>query len=281
MYHRASKDAHEWKEEDFVVADDGEDGDFFGGAVAVSGGILIVGAKFNSEIMDKAGAAYAYQRAVTVNNDGSWYMGWNQLEKLVPETLLSQDYFGCSVAIHKNITVIGAYGRDDGGTFAGAVFVYHVYFDEYGVVEFEYDEIVRPESQYRYDWFGISVAIHDQFLLVGAPGVDYNGKDRSGAAYIFTTKSSKDAEDGYIWVEKEQLVVSDGGKDDRFGEIRYAVSLVIFPDRKYFLLQVNLLLSPAILLWLVLQVVLMVVMRILELHSYLLTEIGCGSTVIH
>ena len=218
VYHRASKDAHEWVEEDFLVADDGEDGDYFGGAVAVSGGILMVGSKFNSEINTQAGAVYAYQRSVSVNKEaGTWAMEWNQLAKLAHEDLLGQDYFGCSVAIHRNTSVIGAYGRDDGGTLSGSAYIYHVTFDEYGAVEFEFDERIIAEDAMRYDWFGMSVAIQGQYILVGAPGVDYNDNQRSGAAYVFSRVASKDAEDGYIWLEMEKLVVTDGGPEDKFG----------------------------------------------------------------
>jgi hypothetical protein len=223
VYHRASRDSHQWVEEDFLVADDGEDGDYFGGAVAVSGGVLIVGSKFNSETLHQAGAAYAYQRAVTVYEDGSWAMVWTQLAKLAHEDLLSQDYFGCSVAIHRNTTVIGAYGRDDGGTFSGSAFVYHVTFDEYGVVEIEFDERLTAEDPMRYDWFGMSVSINGNYILVGAPGVDYNGNQRSGAAYIFTRHASRDAEDGSVWLEMEKLVVTDGGPEDNFGKLTYCL----------------------------------------------------------
>lgn len=217
VYRRARKDASEWVQEDFVVADDGEDGDYFGGAVAVSGGIMIVGAKLNSEIMHHSGAVYAYQRSVTVHEGNSRSMGWNQLAKLAPEDLLSQDYFGCSVAIHKNVTVVGAYGRDGGGTFSGAVFVYHVLFDEYGQVEFEFDELIVAEDATRYDWFGSAVAVHGNYILVGAPGADYNGNERSGAGYIFQKIASRDAEDGYLWWEMEKLIVKDGASEDKFG----------------------------------------------------------------
>lgn len=218
MYRRKSKFSHEWIEEDFIVSDDGEDGDLFGGAVAVSGGILVVGSMHNSEIMSDAGAVYAFQRTLTVHDDRTWSIAWNQLAKLAPEELSSQDYFGCSVAIHKNTTVIGAKGRDDGGTFSGSVYVYKVNFDEYGDVEFEFDEKIVAEKASRYDWFGYSVGVYGRFIIVGAPGVDYNGNSRSGAAYIFRNIYSRDAEDYYMWVEMDLLVVSDGQTDDMFGE---------------------------------------------------------------
>lgn len=217
MYRRRSKSSHEWMKEALIVPEDGGSQDLFGGAVAISGGILVVGAMHHSGVKSKAGAVYAYQRSVVVYDDRSWSMVWNLIAKLAPEDLRSQDYFGCSVAIHRNVSVVGAYGADDGGTLSGAVHVYHVIFDEFGVVQFEYDEKIIPESPTSYDWFGTSVGVFNSFIIVGAPGYDYKDNPRSGAAYIFQNTKNLDAEDYYMWTEMEIMVVSDGAAEDRFG----------------------------------------------------------------
>jgi hypothetical protein len=59
------------------------------------------------------------------------------------------------------------------------------------------------------DAFGISVAISDETIIVGADRDDDNGQD-SGSAYVF-------AQDGAAWVEEAKLLAKDGKKGDRFG----------------------------------------------------------------
>jgi hypothetical protein len=59
------------------------------------------------------------------------------------------------------------------------------------------------------DAFGISVAISDQTIIVGADGDDDNGHD-SGSAYIF-------AQGGSDWVEEAKLLAEDGQAGGQFG----------------------------------------------------------------
>jgi hypothetical protein len=60
------------------------------------------------------------------------------------------------------------------------------------------------------DGFGDSVAIEGTILVVGAGDSDALGEN-SGAAYVFE-------DDGASWSETAQLVASDGGEFDAFGE---------------------------------------------------------------
>ncbi len=59
------------------------------------------------------------------------------------------------------------------------------------------------------DYFGVSVSISGDTLVVGADFDDDNGDD-SGSAYVFRYNGS-------AWDEGTKLTASDGAKDDYFG----------------------------------------------------------------
>src|SRR5690606_8806018 len=60
------------------------------------------------------------------------------------------------------------------------------------------------------DLFGQSVAFDGDTALIGAPGVDVNGQQDQGAAYVFTRTG-----DG--WVERQKLLAPDGAARHEFG----------------------------------------------------------------
>ena len=60
------------------------------------------------------------------------------------------------------------------------------------------------------DLFGPSVAFDGDTALIGAPGVDVNGQQDQGAAYVFTRTG-----DG--WVERQKLLAPDGAARHEFG----------------------------------------------------------------
>ena len=59
------------------------------------------------------------------------------------------------------------------------------------------------------DWFGQSVSISGDLVIVGAQQDDDKG-NRSGSAYIFER-------DGTGWVQQQKLLAADGAAGDRFG----------------------------------------------------------------
>jgi hypothetical protein len=65
-----------------------------------------------------------------------------------------------------------------------------------------------------YDWFGYSVAISGDYVVVSAPYDDDAGSG-SGSAYIFKR-------DGTAWTEQAKITASDGAKYDAFG---YSVAI--------------------------------------------------------
>jgi hypothetical protein len=62
----------------------------------------------------------------------------------------------------------------------------------------------------RDDWFGISVAISQNYAIIGAMRDDDDGTD-SGSAYVFMRN-------GAAWTEQAKLTASDAAAHDRFSE---------------------------------------------------------------
>lgn len=97
-----------------LMANDGSSWDFFGAAVAIDGGTVVVGAWADMPHGDNSGSAYLFDAA-----------SGNQLHKLVPSDGDYHDKYGISVAIDAGEVLVGAEGKDVGGVFdCGAVYRY-------------------------------------------------------------------------------------------------------------------------------------------------------------
>ncbi len=68
------------------------------------------------------------------------------------------------------------------------------------------------------DWFGYPVAVGNDIVVVGAPGVDVDGHENQGAAYVFY----KDEGGPGHWGPVVRLTTADGATGDNFG---YAVAI--------------------------------------------------------
>ena len=123
---------------------------------------------------------------------------WTEQDKLLSTDGTSDDYFGCSVSIDGNLAVIGAYG-DDGGTGSAYIFI------RSGTTWTEEQKLTASDGKAG-DYFGSSVSIHENLVIIGAYGDDGG----TGSAYIFNGS-------GITWVEEQKLTASDGEAGDYFG----------------------------------------------------------------
>ncbi len=131
----------------------------------------------------------------------------NELTKLTAFDAEAGDYFGRTVAISGDIAVIGAM-RDDteqGGWESGTARVYRLdgtqWIEEAALISSDIDE---------QDWFGFSVAVSGDAILVGASAADGFETSASGAAYVFRFNGSE-------WVQEDKLTASDAAGSDYFG----------------------------------------------------------------
>jgi RHS repeat-associated protein len=114
------------------------------------------------------------------------------------------DYFGQSVSISGDYAIVGAPYDHDAGTSSGSAYV----FKREGTDWIEQAKLAASDVA-AYDYFGSSVSISGDYVIVAATGDD-DGGDSSGAAYIFKR-------DGTSWTEQAKLTASDAAAYDEFG----------------------------------------------------------------
>ena len=111
-----SFDGSNWSKMQKLTASDAQQGDLFGGSVAIYGDYAIVGARYETNLAYRSGAAYLF------HYDGT---AWIQIDKLLPSGIVNaSDNFGQSVDIDANRIVISASADDEGGTSTGALYVF-------------------------------------------------------------------------------------------------------------------------------------------------------------
>ena len=134
---------------------------------------------------------------------------WGQCQALEVAKLLasdgaSLDEFGFSVAMDGDLAVIGAYWDDDNGTDSGSAYVFH--FDGSGWVE---QAKLLPDDGAAQEFFGRSVAISGETVVIGAPRDDDLGT-HSGSAYVFRFHDSR-------WAQEKKLLPPVHSSFDSFG----------------------------------------------------------------
>jgi cyclophilin family peptidyl-prolyl cis-trans isomerase len=198
-----------WTQQAKLLAYQGIPGDWFGQSVSVSGDCAIVGAFLYSVVATHDGAAFIYYR--NQNNDIN---SWGLQMGLSPSDAAANNYFGYSVSINGEYTLIGAIGNDPCSSypnFTGSAYIY------------KYDETssTAPWAQWakltasdgaKLDKFGWSVSTDGYYAIVGAILNDEKGTG-AGAAYIFEPNEI----DPNNWVQTAKLTASDANAGDYFG----------------------------------------------------------------
>ena len=98
--------------------------------------------------------------------------------KLLASDGAATDWFGSSVAVSGDTTVVGARGDDDSGFNSGSAYVYR--YDGSAWVE---EAKLLASDGAAGDFFGYSVAVSGDTAVVGAWYDDDSGSD-SGSAYV-------------------------------------------------------------------------------------------------
>jgi hypothetical protein len=114
------------------------------------------------------------------------------------------DRFGHAVAISGPVAVMGAPHDGDAGPLSGSVYIY--VYD--GTSWVEQPKIAASGSEAE-DYFGESVALSGNTVLIGARGDDDGGFE-AGAAYVFRFG-------GTTWAQEAKLMASNADAMDLFG----------------------------------------------------------------
>ena len=184
-----------WSETTKLTASDANTDDWFGQSVCISGTHAIIGANQNDDAGINSGSAYIFSLSGGV---------WSEVQKLTASDEMSDDYFGWSVSISGERAVVGTILNDDAGSASGSVYV----FELSGGVWSETQKLTASDAA-TFDYFGQSVSVSGDHILIGANRNDDDGAD-SGLAYMFKL-------DGGTWVESQLLSASDAAGGDFFG----------------------------------------------------------------
>ena len=141
---------------------------------------------------------------------------WNQIIKAAASDRAPGDEFGRSVAISGDYAIVGASeeGEDAAGANtpndAGCAYI----FKRIGATWVQEAKIVASDKAGR-EYFGTSVAISGDYVIVGAFGEDEdaaggNTLNDAGSAYIFKRT-------GTTWAQEAKIVASDRAVYDFFG----------------------------------------------------------------
>jgi len=184
-----------WQFQQKLIADP-LPGSFFGISVAIDGDRIVVGASGELNTDVGAGAAYVF---VHVGSK------WTPEGKVVGSENTAFDNFGISVAIKGDTIVCGAFGNSDlNQSEVGSAYV----FRRIAGLWLQQQELTASDGA-SFARFGLSVAMNDDTIIVGADG-DAELGFSSGAVYVFTF-------DGSNWIQQQKLHAQDARPSASFG----------------------------------------------------------------
>lgn len=158
-------------------AEDGKEdpiSNLFGVSVAIRGEHLLVGACYDDERGENAGAVYAYQL-----QDGEWSF----VDKLLPPEEIPRVGFGWRIALDGDHAAIAAPCDGDNGYLAGAVYSYQFLDGRWRVSQ----KLTAIDGKAGHR-FGESLAMSDGLLAVGAADRGIQG---AGAIRFEVSKAGK------------------------------------------------------------------------------------------
>jgi regulation of enolase protein 1 (concanavalin A-like superfamily) len=222
-----------WSQQAYLKASNtglgADEGDRFGSSVAISDDTVLIGAPsedgsgtgvdpMDNDLLNRAGAAYVFVRSGT---------SWSQQAYLKASNTGVADQFGCSVAVHGDTVVVGAFDErgsgmginppdDDAAFGAGAAYVFVRSGTTWSQQAYLKGSNTNGNDHFgANDEFGFSVAVSGDTVVVGArlEGVNVLNDSLSrpsGAVYVFTRS-------GTTWSQQAHLQASNGGVRDDFG----------------------------------------------------------------
>lgn len=160
----------------------------FGHTVATNGSDAIVGAPWDNYFKPDGGAAYLFSRSGST---------WAQVARLTAPGELEWEVFGSAVAMGSEHAFVGSYLEYFTAGHGGAV---HVLRRSNG--QWTDEPTLHAGDTTPEDFFGYSIAIDAETLVIGAPGADRT-LEGSGAVYDFGRKN-------HSWIQVAKLhAVSD------------------------------------------------------------------------
>lgn len=220
-----------WSQQAYLKASNTNSFDAFGGAVALTGDTLAVGATGESSAATGVGGSQTNNDA---SSSGAVYVftrtgsTWTQQAYVKASNTGAGDDFGAAVALSGDTLAVGATGEasaatgvggnqaDNSATSAGAVYVF-----TRTASTWTQQSYVKASNTGAGDLFGNAVALAGDTLVVGAfgeasaaTGVNGDQADNTalaaGAVYVFVRSSG-------TWTQQAYLKASNSGHDYEFG----------------------------------------------------------------
>jgi Ca2+-binding RTX toxin-like protein len=149
-------------------------GDRFGYSIDVDGTYLIVGSPYDDPgAVNSAGSAYIFD-----SETGA------ELWTLANPSPQDSAYFGDYVTIDGNYAVVGAQFYNAPTDDEGVAYIYDLSSGVQATINASVLTLTNPNSDAN-DFFGISIDIIDDFVLVGAYGDDPGATTDAGSVYVF------------------------------------------------------------------------------------------------
>ena len=201
VFQREQGGAGNWGEVKVLISADPEESVSFGGSVAVSGDVVVVGAEDEDAGVSKAGAAHVYQRHEGGANN------WGEVKKLTASDPQTSASFGKDVAVSGNTVVVGSSSADAPDLDSGAAYVFQRNWagvDNWGQVK----KLTASDGQEGIR-FGRSVAASGDTVIVSSTA-DFGVP---GAGYVF----QRDEGGTNNWGEVAKVTGSDAERLDSYG----------------------------------------------------------------
>jgi len=177
----------------------------FGGAAALEGNVLVVGAYMSQVGTNTQGAAYVFER------DAGGRGNWGEFKRLIAKDGARGDRFGASVALSGETILVGApYKKNGTNSQQGAVYVYQRQFSPRWWAQV--GKILPTESS-AYARFGAALALRGHIALIGAYQDLVNTNNVQGAIYL----CSRHAGLPFAFQPTQRVVLPEGRAEDYFG----------------------------------------------------------------
>lgn len=164
------------------------------------------------DILKSNGNGSMQWAAMTTSNEnigfGSWGCDMQNLSEYNPifaSDGLPLDGFGNDAKIDGDIAIIGAKNsKIDNKESQGAAYIFKLTNN----VWVEQQKLIASDGMAN-DFFGTSVSLSGNWIVIGAPKADINGMVDKGAAYLYYF-------DGVSWIEHAKFIDPNGNTNDQY-----------------------------------------------------------------
>ncbi len=170
-------------------------GGYTGASVAMHGDLAVIGAPLGTGNDWATGVVLVYR-----NTNGTW----NREAELIASDGLVGNMMGVCVDVSDDRIVAGAWFEDSAGTDAGCAYVFH-----HADGDWRQEAKLSASDAAPYDYFGRTVAIDADTIVVGAPLDDDLGES-TGSAYVFRLTPTG-------WNESQKVLAPGSIGSDQFG----------------------------------------------------------------